>query len=70
VINEDRLLNVVEAAKRLGVSASYLNKLRIKGGSPPYLKIGARILYEPADLSAWLASRKRRSTSDAGEAAK
>jgi hypothetical protein len=64
-----RLLSTFEAAERLSVSASYLNKLRVTGGGPPFVKIGARVAYDPADLAAWLEAQKRRSTSDLGGAA-
>ena len=57
-----RLLNVTEAAERLSVSASYLNKLRGAGGGPPFVKIGARVAYDPADLGSWLEAQKRTST--------
>jgi hypothetical protein len=63
------LLSTVEAAGRLGVSASYLNKLRVTGGGPPFVKIGARVAYDPADLATWLDAQKRTSTGHAGEAA-
>ena len=29
-----------------------------RGGGPPYLKIGRRRLYDPADVLAWLESRR------------
>jgi hypothetical protein len=64
-----RLLNVAEAAERLNVSASYLNKLRSVGGGPPFVKIGARVAYDPADLAVWLEAQKRTSTADLGSAA-
>lgn len=52
------------AAKALGVSASYLNQLRVRGGGPPYAKIGKRIvLYDEADLREWANAQLRRSTS-------
>jgi predicted DNA-binding transcriptional regulator AlpA len=52
------------AAKSLGVSASYLNQLRVKGGGPAYSKIGKRIvLYDEADLREWADAQLRRSTS-------
>jgi predicted DNA-binding transcriptional regulator AlpA len=59
-----RLLNITETAERLSVSPSYLNKLRVTGGGPPYVKIGARVAYDPADLAAWLDAQKRSSTSE------
>jgi hypothetical protein len=57
-----RLLSVSEAADRLGVSISYLNKLRVSGDGPPFVKIGTRVVYDPADLVAWLQGQKRVST--------
>jgi predicted DNA-binding transcriptional regulator AlpA len=59
-----RLLNVAEAAQRLGVSVSYLNKLRLTGGGPHFIKLGARrVVYDPSDLAAWVAQCRRTSTS-------
>ena len=63
------LLPTTRAAERLGLSPSFLNKLRCTGGGPPFIKIGRRVLYAERDLEAWAASRRRRSTSDAGIAA-
>ena len=60
----------VEAASRhVGLSVSTLNKLRVFGGGPVFLKLGRRVVYDLADLDAWLATKRRRSTSDAGEVA-
>jgi predicted DNA-binding transcriptional regulator AlpA len=61
-----KLLNVNEAAERLGVSVSYLNKLRLSGGGPSFVKIGARVAYDQADLTNWIEARKRQSTSEYG----
>jgi predicted DNA-binding transcriptional regulator AlpA len=58
-------LSVSGAAEYVGVSVSYLNKLRSTGGGPVYAKIGSRrIVYRLADLDAWLAASRRRSTSE------
>ena len=58
----------VEAASRpVGLSASTLNKLRVFGGGPVFLKLGRRVVYDEADLDAWLAMKRRRSTSDNGQ---
>lgn len=59
-----KMLSTAEVATRLGLSISYLNKLRVEGGGPPFVKIGTRVIYDGADLNAWLASRKQRSTSE------
>lgn len=57
------------AAKHVGSAKSTLNKLRVYGGGPRYIKIGRRVLYDIADLDAWMEQNKRSSTSDAGRAA-
>lgn len=59
-----RLLNVKEAAHRLGVSVSFLNKARLSGEGPIFIKIGTRVAYDPADLVAWLEARKRQFTGE------
>lgn len=61
-------VTVEGAATYLGLSVSTLNKLRVFGGGPVFLKLGRRVAYDPADLDAWLATKRRRSTSDAGDA--
>ena len=58
-----RKLNIREAAAYLGLSASNLNKLRITGTGPRFLKLGRRVLYDCRDLE-WVADRKRFNTSE------
>jgi predicted DNA-binding transcriptional regulator AlpA len=60
-------LPVEAAAAHLGLSASTLNKLRVFGGGPVFLKLGRRVVYDVTDLDAWLATKRRQSTSDGGE---
>ena len=58
-------LRAPEAAEYLGVSASYLNKTRVYGRGPTYIKLpGGTILYDPDDLDRWLAAFRRCSTSE------
>jgi predicted DNA-binding transcriptional regulator AlpA len=53
------------AAKRLDVSVEFLQKLRVRGGGPPFIRLGTRAVgYRVDDLDAWLASRRRTSTAD------
>jgi predicted DNA-binding transcriptional regulator AlpA len=59
-----RKLKVQEAARFLGLSVSTLNKLRLSGNGPPYMKLGRRVLYDLRDLEAWAAERKRNHTSE------
>ena len=56
-------LRVIEAARYTGFSKSSLDKLRVYGGGPTYAKLGARVVYDRSDLDAWIAERKRASTS-------
>jgi hypothetical protein len=57
------------AAKVLDVSPSLLNKLRMSGGGPPYVKISGAVRYIMPQLLPWAMARARTSTSDTGEAA-
>jgi hypothetical protein len=57
-------LSIEEAATYTRLSASTLNKLRVYGGGPRYLKLGQRVVYVVDDLDAWLAGKRRRTTSD------
>ena len=54
------------AAEYCDLSPSTLNKLRIYGGGPAYVKIGRRVLYDLEELDRWLDSHRRASTSDLG----
>ena len=57
-------LSVAAAADYLGLSESKLNKLRVFGGGPVYLKVGRRVTYDLRDLEEWLATKRRSSTSE------
>lgn len=65
-MNPSDKLNVQAAARYIGLSPSTLNKFRVFGGGPVFLKLGRRVAYDLADLDAWLSERRRRSTSDPG----
>lgn len=56
-------LNVSQAAEYIGVSDSFLNKARLTGGGPVFLKLGRLVVYDRADLDTWLRSCRRTSTS-------
>ena len=59
-----RYLNPVEASEYVGVSSSWLAKLRLYGGGPRYSKIGRSIRYSTDELDAWLACNLQVSTSE------
>lgn len=58
-------LRTEQAAQFLNVSRSFLEKRRIDGCGPPYLKAGRLVLYDPDRLREWASSHTRHSTSDA-----
>jgi len=64
--DQQAILTPREAANYLGLSTSWLAKLRLTGEGPPFLKLGRQVRYWRADLDAWLSARLRRSTSDPG----
>ena len=60
--NPKTLLTVDEAAQRLSISASYLNKLRCFGGGPVFVRLGKAVRYLPSDLDTWVKENKRTNT--------
>jgi predicted DNA-binding transcriptional regulator AlpA len=58
------LLDTVAAAKRLGVSPSFLAKARMQGVGPRYRKLGRAVRYAQADLGHWLLACSRTSTAE------
>lgn len=65
-VAQRKMLRTPEAAEYCGSSASTFEKLRLYGGGPRFVKFGRRVVYDPADLDAWLAKNRRNSTSDSG----
>ena len=57
-------LRTREAAAYIGLAKSTLEKLRLTGNGPPYIRIGRVVVYDPDDLDHWLAAHRRLSTSD------
>ena len=60
------LLNTEEAAACVRLSGRTLERYRVTGGGPVYLKLGSRVFYKKSALDDWLELRRRRSTSDPG----
>jgi excisionase family DNA binding protein len=56
-------LSVKQAATYLMVSKSFLDKLRVNGGGPGFMRLSARkILYRRSDLDNWARERRFEST--------
>jgi predicted DNA-binding transcriptional regulator AlpA len=57
-------LRTPAAADYLGYAESTLEKKRLTGDGPPFIKLGRVIVYDTRDLDSWLAERRARSTSE------
>lgn len=61
----DRLINEHEAADYIGHSVRTLQKWRVTGGGPKYVRVSARsIRYRRRDLNEWIEARIRSHTSE------
>lgn len=66
-LSESRLLNEHQAARVLNIAVTTLRRWRWAGHGPlAYHKIGGAVRYSTADLNAFIAAARRRSTSDPG----
>ena len=58
-----------QAAELLGLSVRTLQRFRVEGRGPRYLKLGRkRVAYSETDIAAWVESCRRQSTSANHEA--
>lgn len=58
------LVDTVEAASQLGWKPNTLEKLRVRGEGPPFVKLGRSVRYRVADLESYVAARIVNSTSE------
>lgn len=57
-------LRTPQVAKITGLATRTLNKLRVVGGGPPFIKLGRAVVYDTEDLNEWMRSKRAlRSTS-------
>ena len=62
---DERFVTTREAAAYLRVSKSYLDKLRVYGGGPKFLRYSKRkIIYARSELDLWAARHRFSSTSE------
>ena len=58
-------LRVNEAARHLDLAVSTMNKMRLSGSGPRFIRLTQRrVAYDLDDLEVWAAERKRQSTSE------
>lgn len=58
-----KILPTKSAAERLGLSERTLERHRIAGTGPVFVKLGRSVRYLEADIDAWILARRVRSTS-------
>lgn len=58
-----KLLNTDEAAPLIGVKPKTLMNWRVLGVGPSHIRAGRKVAYDVADIEAWKAERRVRSTS-------
>lgn len=67
-VAEPAYLTTLEAAAFLRLSPRTLERFRVEGTGPPFLKVGSgkrsRVLYRSTDLKAWLDAFAFKSTSE------
>ena len=59
-------LTAREAALHLGLSTRTLDRYRVTGEGPVFLRFGGGVRYLREDLDEWARTRRRKSTSDDG----
>jgi predicted DNA-binding transcriptional regulator AlpA len=64
-MSKPSLLDRNEASEYLGIPVSTMNRWRVDGVGPAFLKLGARVRYDLRELDHWLESRCRQSTNGA-----
>ena len=63
-VTSRRLVTTAATAIQTGLSASTLNKMRLTGEGPPFVKLGASVRYDPELVDQWIEKRIRHSTSE------
>jgi predicted DNA-binding transcriptional regulator AlpA len=61
------LLTQRDAARRLLLSPRTLERYRVAGNGPRYVKMSRSVRYREADLESWIAARVVQSTSETVE---
>jgi excisionase family DNA binding protein len=60
----DDLLTTDQLAALCGLSPRTLEKLRVTGGGPIFIRLGRAIRYRREDIEAWIRGHSRRNTSE------
>jgi predicted DNA-binding transcriptional regulator AlpA len=60
----EALLTEAQVSEILGRGVPTLQKDRVAGTGPQFIKMGRLVRYRPSDVQAWLTERVRQSTSE------
>ncbi len=61
----NRILRTPEAAQYVALSRSTLEKMRLSGEGPPFLRLGRRSVgYDVRDLDSWIDAQRRDGTEE------
>ena len=61
---KEELILTSEAAELLKLATGTLQNWRTRGGGPPYIRIGGRIVYDREATLAWARSKTRTATTE------
>lgn len=65
-IADDAMLSTAQLCGLTSTGETYWNNLRVTGGGPKFFKLGRSCRYRWGDVKAWLRTKEKISTSDAG----
>lgn len=68
-MNSPYFLTQNETAELLRISTGTLERMRLKGNGPRFVKAGRRVLYRADEIEDWTEGRTFQSTSEADQAA-
>lgn len=60
------ILNTREAAAYVRLGKPTMERFRISGEGPVFVKLGGAVRYRKTDLDSWIETRRVRSTSEGG----
>ena len=58
-MNKSALLTTAEAAEVLRLGMATLHRWRKSGKGPPFVEMGRKVYYRPADLDRWVEDQRR-----------
>lgn len=64
---DDALWNESQCAEFRGCAVSSIQKERLRGDGPPFVKMGRLVRYRPKDVRDWIAKQVIGSTSEYGK---